>query len=499
MLPSLSVPDLQVHREFLLQAHIAGITNDRLETAIYNYEANFLPKLVNSEAGSVIPNIDVAWVWHCHRLAPKRYANHCKTAFGKIAKSSFNHSDTSEFRNTIPANWASNIKYDLKLACERQKEFLWHILPDNYTQTNVLESCIQQYTQFLELMAKNGYRNNLYVPNYQIDFAWHTHMLVNTEIYFQETRAIVGEVVDHDDSITERDFESKRTISWENTKKLWKKQFGKNGLLKDAEIKVLSGSDYRGEPPSWFFETKLENIIKISENAISENEIIDLLQELDLKSARNELAKLPKVQTEIKLVDTVKDIFGEFGCELTTKVVPARICNHSVPMHKDRYNGVGAIVKDWVYLLYLKANGKLILKDELTGVSHEVSAKDGTMVAFPNSRFSHSYDAELENGDLRVMIGPVTFNPVSKVVTVSGGGGGCGGGGGGGCGGGGCGGGGGGDGGGGDGGGGHDTGGDDGAGGYYCSDNEWNRQNRQMYTYYHDSSGKKMKKKIRRK
>ena len=144
MRPSISVADLQVHRDFLLQAHIAGITDDRLETAIYNYETNFLPKLVNSKSNFVIPNIDVAWVWHCHRLAPKRYANYCKTQFGKIPESSFNHSDTAEFQHAVPENWSSNIKFDLKLACEQQKEFLWHILPENYAHTEVLESCIQQ-------------------------------------------------------------------------------------------------------------------------------------------------------------------------------------------------------------------------------------------------------------------------------------------------------------------------------------------------------------------
>ena len=437
---SLSVSDLQVHREFLLNAHLADITENRLETAIYNYETYFFPKLVTSEFGLVIPNIDIAWVWHCHRLSPKHYANYCRTTFGKIPKSTFNYSVTVEFRQKcMPENWSSKIEYDLKLACERQKSFLWQILPEKYTQNEVLESCIQQYTQFLELMAKNGYKNNFYVPNYPIDFAWHTHILMNTEVYFQETKALVGEIVNHDDSVNERSAESKLTVSWENTKELWKKQFGGShgGIVakQDTKIKILSGSDYRGEPPSWFFETQIERIIKISENSISEKEIMDLLEKLDLESAEKILSSSPQVQTEIELVDKVKDLFADFGCELTTKVIPARICNHSVPMHKDKYNGVGAIVEDWVYLLYLKANGKLVLKDELTGGLHEVLVKDGTMIAFPNSRFSHSYDADLENGELRVMLGPVTFDPVSKVVTMSGGCGGCGGGG---CGGGGC-------------------------------------------------------------
>merc|ERR1712066_434992 len=202
----------------------------------------------------------------------------------------------------------------------------------------------------------------------------------------------------------------------------------------------------------------------------------------------------PKVQTEIDLVDKVKEVFGEFGCEINSKIIPARICNHSVSMHKDRYNGVGAIVEDWVYLMYLKANGKLVLKDELTGSFHEISAKNGTMIAFPNSRFSHSYDADMENGDLRVMLGPVTVR--NGMVTVSGGGcgGGCGGGGGDG-GGGGCGGGdtGGGDTGGGGCGGGDYSGGACGGGSISCGSHDWGHQDHIHYYYWENSDGKKFK------
>ena len=41
-----------------------------------------------------------------------------------------------------------------------------------------------------------------------------------------------------------------------------------------------------------------------------------------------------------------------------------------------------------------------------------------------------------------------------------------------------------------------DTGGDDGCGGYNCDDGDWGTS-AHMYTYYHDSSGKKMRKKKR--
>ena len=71
--------------------------------------------------------------------------------------------------------------------------------------------------------------------------------------------------------------------------------------------------------------------------------------------------------------------------------VPARICTSSVPAHKDKMFGKGAVVEGWVCLVYLKAAGTMILHDQVTEQVHEILAKPGQLITFPNSRFLHEY------------------------------------------------------------------------------------------------------------
>ena len=49
------------------------------------------------------------------------------------------------------------------------------------------------------------------MPSYDIDFAWHTHMLASTTSYLRETEALADAPggVDHDDSVNQRHEESK--------------------------------------------------------------------------------------------------------------------------------------------------------------------------------------------------------------------------------------------------------------------------------------------------
>jgi hypothetical protein len=38
----------------------------------------------NSKPAILIPPPDIAWVWHCHRLAPKHYCDYCNDTFGYV-------------------------------------------------------------------------------------------------------------------------------------------------------------------------------------------------------------------------------------------------------------------------------------------------------------------------------------------------------------------------------------------------------------------------------
>ena len=53
---------------------------------VHRYARQWLP-LVNSvqtEQLHWIPPPDIAWLWHCHRLAPARYQAFCEMRFGRI-------------------------------------------------------------------------------------------------------------------------------------------------------------------------------------------------------------------------------------------------------------------------------------------------------------------------------------------------------------------------------------------------------------------------------
>ncbi len=53
--------------------------------AVHRYKTHWLP-LLNARPSDpdLIPPLDVAFVWLCHRLAPEAYARDCQKWFGKV-------------------------------------------------------------------------------------------------------------------------------------------------------------------------------------------------------------------------------------------------------------------------------------------------------------------------------------------------------------------------------------------------------------------------------
>ncbi|KAG7343119.1 glycine-rich domain containing protein [Nitzschia inconspicua] len=77
------------HIEFLRALHEHGITLSRpsLES-LRRYRDLWLP-LVHANTNTnqdryLIPPADIAWLWHCHRLAPFKYVSYCKARFNDI-------------------------------------------------------------------------------------------------------------------------------------------------------------------------------------------------------------------------------------------------------------------------------------------------------------------------------------------------------------------------------------------------------------------------------
>jgi len=256
------------HKAFLRVVHSRGgdalYLGPLLPRAIKRYLKHWLPLVASEGDGArLIPPLDVAWVWHLHRLAPRRYAVYCNERFGRVlepaeaafkAQSAADEADGETRRlwekhyadepffqrgegESSPAEWGprdplsnqttlcAEIKtacaaarsehgfdYDVETCSARQRTFLWQVSQPAFSGSEGFAAAAgERYLQFLGLMKKHGCEEHFFVPSYDIDFAWHTHMLSSTTCYLRETEALADAPggVDHDDSVNQRHEDSK--------------------------------------------------------------------------------------------------------------------------------------------------------------------------------------------------------------------------------------------------------------------------------------------------
>ena len=545
------------HKAFLRLVHSAPGGGDELYLgralpgAIDRYLKCWLP-LVDRVAGGgaqLIPPLDIAWVWHLHRLAPRRYAAYCIDRFGRVldpdaaafqAQSAVTEADSETRRlwqkhfgdepffqrrsedESSPADWGprdplsnqTTVCAELKKACEcvrsahgfdydvetcsaRQRTFLWQVSQPAFGEgcsegrADFASTASARYLQFLGLMKRHGYDQHFFVPSYDIDYAWHTHMLASTSAYLRQTEALAAAPggVDHDDSVNQRHEGSKLHLGWGETKALWALEHGDA-----AEPIEKTGVTYRGEPPDWWFKSDGADIFRVCDGFLTEDEVAAALEKLSCEAnirgrAHSGLDMVCQVsgdvwrrlreqlEAEQTVAGQAPQLAGQERADLLPQAaeprvdeqvddeqelveVPARVCpaSKSVPQHKDKPDGKGAEVSSWITLVYLthQPGSALVLVDDVTGREHRVAIEPGRLCCWPNARFSHRVDVVdaaaaqgTELASFRCMLGPMAFSQApgpgssgKQVVYTEGGcgGGGCGGGGcgGGGCGGGGC-------------------------------------------------------------
>ena len=89
------------------------------------------------------------------------------------------------------------------------------------------------------LLLKKQNPDKFLVPCYDFDLIWHAHQ-VHPLAYAKDTRALLGKVLNHDDSVNDRSPGSRLTTSHDETKALW-----------EASGRSLSenGAMFRGIPP----------------------------------------------------------------------------------------------------------------------------------------------------------------------------------------------------------------------------------------------------------
>jgi hypothetical protein len=365
---------------------------------------------------------------------------------------------------------ALGFDYDVEACSARQRTFLWQVSQPACSEVPATST---RYLQFLGLMKKHGYKNHFFVPSYDIDFAWHTHMLSSTTAYLRETAILAAAPggVDHDDSVNQRHEESKLHNGWKDTNDMW-------ALERDDASGPIDkvGVNYRGEPPDWWFKSDPSDIFHVQDDFLSKAELGAALENLRCEAnirahAHSGLDMVCQVSADV--MRRLKEQLDAEGAVASQHVldwrsqtehekehgllaeVPARVCpaSKSVPQHKDKPDGKGACVSSWICVVYLTHHpgSALVLKDDVTSREFRVAIEPGRMCCWPNARFSHRVDVDAaaalgaELTGFRYMLGPMAFSQTAgnipsndEILYVEGGcgGGGCGGGGGG-CGGGG--------------------------------------------------------------
>ena len=264
------------HKYFLQTIHELGISLRQPDfESLRRYKNLWLPLVNGFHHDELIPPPDIAWLWHCHRLAPRDYVRYATQEFGVILEANppfalqtnpsflgqgaafltrqlwqklypdepFFLSEAQRSDEAIPRLLSG---FDLLASTERQATFLWQVSGERFDDVDFLEEGVGSYYKFLTLKSKA--KQMILVPTYQIDLMWHTHILSSISLYNKDCTAMIGSTFHHDDSLNDRSEGGVLDTSYRATKELWRKEFG-------ADY-VVQGGMYRGEPPSPYFDQK---------------------------------------------------------------------------------------------------------------------------------------------------------------------------------------------------------------------------------------------------
>ena len=243
------------HRQFLHTMHATGFSlSAPTPESIRRYTDLWLPLVNEHRDAQLIPPPDIAWLWHCHRLAPYRYLDYVTKCFGATLEArppfAVQLGGRSEDGHT-QAMWAGAYPeetffvthahngppvcqpgpaigmldgYNLPAACERQSSFLWQISSAEFEETQFIVNGQTNYYKFLCLRNFTP-ADKIIVPTYQIDLMWHTHILASISGYQMDCTAIIGKMLSHDDSLNDRSDDSVLNTSFESTCALWMQQY----------------------------------------------------------------------------------------------------------------------------------------------------------------------------------------------------------------------------------------------------------------------------------
>ena len=268
------------HVFFLKTLHELGVSHKRQKNeSLRRYTQLWLPLVNDYPEKELIPPPDIAWLWHCHRLAPRDYERYVKERFGVVLEANppfAVHANDKNDDRKVPFSPTQHLWYetypsepffqsdhdmvddtkvddssqllsgfDLLSSTERQGTFLWQVSGERFDDIDFLNEAVENYYKFLCLKPKAQAKRMILVPTYQIDLMWHTHILSSITLYNKDCKAIMGLTLHHDDSLNDRTEGGVLDTSYQSTKQIWLEEYG-------VDYHVEGGM-YRGEPPPAYF------------------------------------------------------------------------------------------------------------------------------------------------------------------------------------------------------------------------------------------------------
>ena len=225
--------------DFLLRLHGTNVTlHDTSVNALDRYLNYWLPLVGKAPSDRVlVPETDVAWLWHCHRLSPDRYEAYCHERFGRIleCQAPFDFVEEQAVRNSDPPTlskeyWSGSSTIEDLVACtKRHRNFLWYITKPAFRNKAFLREGVSQYTKFVALSSIAVTCRPL-IPTHQIALIWQTHILMGIEQYNHECRVFRGRgsTLVHNDSVYDRSLDN--TPNWwfcmKDSQRRWKAVYG---------------------------------------------------------------------------------------------------------------------------------------------------------------------------------------------------------------------------------------------------------------------------------
>ena len=201
-------------------------------------------------------------MWYVHMLSPQRYERDCLVVVNtpvdhrlmargerrvaqveakRIWQTCFPREPFDIDLHSPPPSvprYFSQITYDLRAAAVRQSSFYYQVSLPHYRDTKFLSKALERYGVLLKL--KRLHPEKFLVPSYDFDLIWHAHQ-AHPLAYKNDTVALLGRVLNHDDTSVDRSPTSKLAVADQETESLWAQY--------NLQYKI-PGSLYRGEPPA---------------------------------------------------------------------------------------------------------------------------------------------------------------------------------------------------------------------------------------------------------